>query len=75
LPPVQDSLDDIGREERQAQYAAQIGLVDLLSLGQLEERAKTATFNQPLPPVRSCERFDDGAVDPGSRRLRAASLG
>src|SRR3546814_6268043 len=42
LPPVEDRLDDVGRQQRETQHAAGVGGVDLLRRGDLPDRAVNA---------------------------------
>jgi len=54
LPPIQDRLDDIRREQRQAHQARDIGRVDLLRSRQFVDRAVAAGFSPTtLPGHRS----------------------
>ena len=39
-PAVEDPLDDVGRKEREAQHAADVGAADPLGVRQLGERAE-----------------------------------
>jgi len=49
LPPVQDRLDDIWRQQREPQKARDIGRVDLLGRGQFVDRAVAPSFQHPAP--------------------------
>ena len=56
-PPAEDRLDDVRRQQRQPQDAADVALPDLLRLGDLGHRAVDAAVQQFMPP-------------PGARQLR-----
>lgn len=67
LPAVEDRFDDIGREQGQAQDAADIGVVDLLGRGQLFDAAVGAILNQPLPAVGTAQGPDQNSVGSGGQ--------
>jgi hypothetical protein len=70
LLPVQDRLDDVGREQRQAQDAGHVGRRDPLALGQFGDGGELARLQHPLPAERAGQRLDQRAVCPP--RLRGA---
>jgi hypothetical protein len=64
LPPLQNRLDEIRRQQRQSQHAPEIREVDLLSCRQLRHQGELAGPEQPLRSVRSGQRLDRGGIDP-----------
>ena len=57
LAAIEDSGDDVGGEEGQAEDAADIGGVDLFDFGQFVDRAGLAGFQHAPPAVRAGERL------------------
>jgi hypothetical protein len=63
LPPVQDRLDDLRRQQGQPEDAAEIGPVDLPGLGKLRDAAALTALQHMLPAMRAGEGHDERAVD------------
>jgi len=63
LLPIQNLLDDVGREKGQTQYSADVGVVDLLSSGNLIDCAIGAGLEELSPPECAGDRLDHGVVD------------
>src|SRR3954452_20874333 len=70
LAPVEDHLDDIRGEQREAQHVAHIARVYLLLGGDLLDGAVRACIQQVLPSERARKRLHQHAVDLESRRDR-----
>ena len=72
LPPVQDRLKNVRREQRQAQDAAHVAAVDAFPSRQLLDRPTGRFFQQPLPLERPRKRLYERVVGPRPRPLRGA---
>src|SRR3954452_5124837 len=70
LAPVEDHLDDIRGEQREAQHVAHIARVYLLPGGDLLDGAVGACIQQLLPSERARKRLYQHAVDLDSRWVR-----
>ena len=68
LPPIQERLHDLRREQRQPQDPADVGRVDALGPGQILERRMHARVQHLPPPERPRQRLDHGVVDPRPKR-------
>jgi hypothetical protein len=74
LPPFQNSFEYLGREQAQAQYAAEIGFVDGLSRGEVSDRGVVSRFQHLAPAMGAHDRLHQRAVDPRARRSRRHDL-
>src|SRR5215213_631521 len=63
VPPVQDALHDVRREQGEAQHPRQVGRVDLLRPGQLLDRAVLAAVQHPLPAMGASQGLHQRAVN------------
>lgn len=63
LSSVQDCLDDLRRQQGQAQDTADIGAVDLFDRCQFGKAGVMAFLQQAFPAVGSGERLNQRAVD------------
>jgi hypothetical protein len=61
--PIKDGLYDVGREQRQPQETADIGIVDPLGPGDLGDAGVGAVFDETLPAVRPGDCLEEGVVD------------
>jgi hypothetical protein len=74
--PLQNCLDDIGRQRSQPQDATDVRLPNLLRHGDLADGGGDAIIDHPLPPPRPRERLDQSAVGPVlGRRSDLAAVG
>src|ERR687891_2773830 len=55
LAPVEDCLDDVGRQAGERQEPADVGVRDALLLGQVGDRLRLTALDLPTPPVRAHE--------------------
>lgn len=62
LPPVQDRLYHLRRQQRQPQHPADVGLVHLLGLGEFADRTELACLMLPTLPMRRRERLNQDDV-------------
>ena len=63
LQTFEHLLDEIGRQQRQPQYAADVGLIDLLGRGDLGDGRVAAVLQHFAPAERPGDRLDHGVVD------------
>ncbi|MEP2165120.1 MAG: hypothetical protein ABJI59_05650 [Nisaea sp.] len=68
--PVEDGLDDVGREEIEAEDAAGVGGADGLGGGEVLDGGVGAGFEKMLPAVGSGEGLDQDTVWAGSEGYR-----
>jgi hypothetical protein len=60
--PVNDVLDDIRREQAQAQYPTNVGVADPFSFSQLSHGREPAVVQHSLPSPCARERLDQRGV-------------
>src|SRR5258705_3566384 len=75
LPPSQDRLSDIRRDQSQAEDAAQIRIVDLLRLSKFCRAGVLATFEHLPPAMGADDGLDQRSVDAQSGRPWCRSRG
>jgi hypothetical protein len=73
LPAFENGFDDGGRQQGEAQDAAEVGFVDGLGFGEIAERGVPAGFQHRAPTMSANNGFDDRVVDPGRRGVSAIS--
>ena len=61
--PVQNRLDDRGRQVSQPQDAAHKRWVDVLGFGDVRDRGMRAVEQLAVPAVAARDEFDHGVVD------------
>jgi hypothetical protein len=67
LPPVQNRLDDIRRQQRHAQQPTHVGRVDLLRRRNLLAGPLDPGLQQLAPAETAGEDLKHGVADPGAR--------
>jgi hypothetical protein len=67
-PSLKNRLLNIGREQRQLQKSGDVAARDVLCLGDLARRPIPPLVQQPLPPMRPCQRANQCLVRPRVRR-------
>jgi hypothetical protein len=67
---IQRALDDVRREQAQAQDTAKVGLIDLLSLGEFGDGCVGATLKHAFPAICASDGLDQSAIDTHPRQGR-----
>ena len=74
LPPCQDRLHDLRRQQRHAQHPADVGRVDVLGVGDFLDGREVASLQQLAPAEAAGEGLEQGAVDPFALGAGAAVM-